>query len=111
MDLHQFLLIKFQGFGSRKEFKILWQFSIFAILWCIWLERNARSFNDSFSTIGFVWYRITIGFVWYRITIGFVWDRITFLASLSCLAHGLFDSIPLVDIQRDWHALLHGLSL
>ena len=25
-------------------------------------------------------------------------------------ARGLVNSIPLVDIQRDWHALLHGLS-
>ena len=93
MDLQQFLLIKFRGFGSRKEAKILWQSSVFAVLWCIWLERNARVFNDSFSTIDFVW------------------DRIIFLASLWCSAHGLFNGVPLADIQRDWHALLHGLSL
>ena len=92
-DIHQFLLTKFRGFGSRKEAKILWQTSIFAMLWCIWLERNSRVFNDSFSSIDFIW------------------DRITFLASLWCSAHGLFNGVSLADIQRDWHALLHGSSL
>ena len=37
--------------------------------------------------------------------------RITYLASLRCSAHGVFNGVPLTDIQRDWHALLHGLSL
>ena len=93
MDLRKFLHTKFRGFGSRKEAKILWQSSIFAVLWCIWLERIARIFNDSFSTIDFVW------------------DKIAFLASFWCSTHGLFNSVPLADIQRDCHALLHGLSL
>ena len=44
-------------------------------------------------------------------TIDFVWDRITFFTSLWYLAHGLFNGVPLADIQRDWHALLDGLSL
>ena len=55
MDLQQFLL---RDFGSRKEAKILWQSSVFAVLWCTWLERNAKVFNDSFSTIDFVWDKI-----------------------------------------------------
>ena len=80
MDLHQFLLIKLRGFGSCKEAKILWQTSVFAMLWCILLEMNARVFNDSFSFIYFLW------------------DRITLLASLWCAAHGLFNSVPLADI-------------
>ena len=58
----------------------------------IWLERKSI-FYDSFSTIDFVW------------------DRITYLASLWCSTHGLFNRVCLDDIQRDWHALLHGLSL
>ena len=41
----------------------------------------------------------------------FVWDRITFLVSVWCSAHGLFNGVPLANIQRDWHALLHGLPL
>ena len=93
MDLHQFLLAKLRGFGSCKEAKILWQSSIFAMLWWIWLERNSWVFNDSFFTLDFVW------------------DRITYLASLWCSAHDLFNGVPLADIKREWHALLHGLSL
>ena len=83
VDLYQFLLTKFRGFGSCKKEKILWQSSVFAVLWCILLERNARIFNDFFSTIDFIW------------------DKITFLAPLLCSAHGLFKDVPLVDIQRD----------
>ena len=35
------------------------------------------------------------------LTIDFVWARITFLAFLWCSAHGLFNGVPLADIQRD----------
>ena len=42
-------------------------------------------------------------------TIDFIWARTTFMASLWCLAYGLFHGVLLSDIQRDWHALLHGL--
>ena len=55
MDLHHFLFTKFRDFGSCKDAKILWQSLVYAVLWCIWLERNARIFNDSFSTVDFIW--------------------------------------------------------
>ena len=83
MDLHHFLLTKFRGFGSSKGAKILWQSSFYAMLWCIWLERNAKICHDSFSTVDFIW------------------DRITFLASLWCSTHGLFHGMLLSDIQGD----------
>ena len=71
----------------------MWQFSVFVVLWYIWLEGNSRVFNDSFSTIDFLW------------------DRITYLVSLWSLAHGLFNVVLVANIQRDWHPLSHGLSL
>ena len=45
----QFLLTSFVGFGMRKEAKSLWQCSIYATVWSIWLEHNSRTFNDKFS--------------------------------------------------------------
>ena len=35
------LLIRFDGFGSTKKAKTMWLGIVFAILWVIWLERNA----------------------------------------------------------------------
>lgn len=32
--------------------------SIYAILWCIWLERNGRIFKGNFSTVDFIWDRV-----------------------------------------------------
>lgn len=50
-DLHHFLLTKFRSFDSYKEPKILRQCSVFVVLWCIWVERKNRIFNDSLSTL------------------------------------------------------------
>ena len=86
IDLSQFLLTKFRGFGSCKKTKIC---LVFVVPWCIWLEKNHRIFNDSFSTIYYIW------------------ERIIFWESLWCCAHGLFNDVCLVDIQRDWHGLVY----
>lgn len=85
MDLRYFLLTKFRGFGSRKEDKITWQCSVFAVLWRISLERNGRIFSDSFLTLDFEWVRVTL--------------------SLWCSFHELFSGVSLLDMQRDLHAL------
>lgn len=52
-------------------------------------KRKARIFKNSFSFIDFIW------------------DKVTLLASLWSSAHGLFASVTLLDLQREWNALLH----
>lgn len=92
LSLNQFLAMNFRGFGCRKEARTLWLCLVFAILWCLWLERNARIFQDSFATLDCIW------------------DRIVVLASLWCSAHGCFRGVSLSDMQRDLPALLYGVN-
>ena len=40
--VEQLLSTSFMGFGKRK---ILWKCDIFAVLWGLWLEHNARIFT------------------------------------------------------------------
>lgn len=89
-DLLQFLLTKFKGFGIHMQAKIPQQCPVFAILWCHWLERDARIFEGTSSSLDNIW------------------DRVTFSASTCCSAHGHVWGVSLVDMKRDWCALLHG---
>ena len=59
----------------------------------------------------FVWKGILDFFHDSFMTVDFIWDRITYLASLWYSAYGLSKGVPVANIQRDWHALLHGWSL
>lgn len=77
-DLGAFLSTKFRGFGRRKENQTLWLSAVFATLWSIWLERNARVFKSQSLP-------------------PHLWNRITFMASLWVSASGLFKGVSLVD--------------
>lgn len=44
-SIASFLQMKFRGFGHEVDRNILWQCGIFAILRCIWTERNSRIFR------------------------------------------------------------------
>lgn len=72
LSLESFLLTKCLGFGVSKESKGLWKCFVFAFVWGIWLERNARIFRDSYNTPEMMW------------------DRVAFFASLLCVASGFF---------------------
>lgn len=68
-DLHQFLFINFRGFGFRKDAEILWQWFVFAVLWCQWLERNTRIFKGIASSsetfaIGLLFWHIMVFCPW-----------------------------------------------
>ena len=61
----QFLLTRFEGFGKSRGAKSLWQCSIYATVWSIWLKRNSHTFNDKFSdkhvclfSVAFFWFCI-----------------------------------------------------
>ena len=80
--LHQLLLTSFAGFGRRTETKLLWLCAIYATVSSIWLERNARIFNDRFSDKQVLW------------------DRVRRFASIWCKAHDLFRGISLSNMLR-----------
>lgn len=52
LNLHNSLLTKFRGFSScnRKDANV----SVYAVSWCICLERNSRIFNESFWALDFI---------------------------------------------------------
>ena len=54
----------------------------------LWLDKNARICKRISSSLGNNC------------------DRVAFLASIWCSANGLFRVVSLVDMQRDWYALL-----
>ena len=70
-----------RGFGSHDKKRSYGSPPFVRCFGSIWLERNSKIFNDSFSTVDFIW------------------DKITFLASRS--THGLFNGVPLANIQRE----------
>ena len=86
--LDQLLLTNFAGFGKRKEAKSLWLCTIYATIWLIWLELNSRIFNDRISDKQILW------------------DKIRCLAFIWCKAHDLSRGISLLDMLKDWKALL-----
>ena len=59
----------------------------------LWLERNVIIFKGTSSPLDSIWHRGI------------------FLASMWCSADGLFRGVSLLDMQRDWYALLHGLFI
>ena len=50
-----FLIIKWYFKQSSKRTKHLWRFSILAIAWLIWSERNRRIFEDKISDPLDIW--------------------------------------------------------
>lgn len=41
-EVEEFLLVSSVGFGREKDCKISWRSVVGAIIWCIWMLRNAR---------------------------------------------------------------------
>ena len=82
------LCMEWQFIGNRKKAKILWRCCIMAAAWCLWLERNSRTFEDKSSDIDEVW------------------SRIKSLASLWASSDNVFNSLSLSDIINNWRAVL-----
>ena len=52
------LTIKSEGFGRRKKVKIIKGCVVSAILWCIWLERNAWVMQGISMSLEILWDKI-----------------------------------------------------
>lgn len=83
----QFLLVSLVRFEREKHCKALRICAVSAVFWCIWMDKNA-SFNNHFM----------FGLL--------LRDKIVFLASLWCHLAAAFRRASLVDILKDWTALL-----
>lgn len=83
----QFLLVSLVSFEREKHCKALRRCAVSAVFWCIWMDKNA-SFNNHFM----------FGLL--------LWDKIVFLASLWYPLAAAFRRASLVDILKDWTALL-----
>ena len=84
------MFIKFKGFGNSKRGIVLWQAACIALIRVVWLERNARIFEDKVRNSGFLW------------------DSIVFLASLWAFCSKVFKGIPLNVLQLDWIAVCNS---
>ena len=49
----QMLLIAFHDLGRLKRTEVLWSSVVFATFWVLWLERNARVFEDKSRDVNF----------------------------------------------------------
>ncbi|KAK9269013.1 hypothetical protein L1049_000781 [Liquidambar formosana] len=81
--LHSMFEVDFRGFGWSNRAKVLWSSVILAILWVIWIERNARIFRDVYEDLDSIW------------------DKVCFLASLWASVDKSFKDIPLFLIVRN----------
>lgn len=70
-----FSKFNFKGFGNKQDNKTLWRCAVFGILWFVWLERNAHIFKSI------------------SLPLNLLWDSIVYMATIWCLAHGLFKGI------------------
>ena len=85
---HALLCMEWHFRGNRKKAKILWRCCIMAAAWCLWLERNRRTFEDKFSEIEEIWCRIKS------------------LASLWASTANAFSSFSISDISVNWSAVM-----
>lgn len=88
LSISSFLQMYPRGFGRDKDASQLWQCGVFAVLLCIWIERNSRIFKEQFLS-------------W-----SILWNSAVYLASFWALVNGAFRGMPISEIQPDWIALL-----
>lgn len=81
------LHITFKGLGGSKRGKCLWNCAILATWWVLWIERNARIFDDRFGGVADMW------------------ERISFLASLWASVAPVFRGVPFWAIHHNWVAV------
>lgn len=79
-----------KGEGIRKAAKPLWQGAIFASIWCIWLKRNSRIFNNRTSSYSELW------------------QKVNFLGSFWAKGHGFFSDIGITDLHQHRDIFIHG---
>ena len=70
--------------GHRKRRKVLWRFVFMAAAWCIWMQRNARIFEDK------------------ECDKEGIWDRVLYLASLWASLSKEFSGLGVDIIMLNW---------
>ena len=75
------------GFGSNKMARALWNSMILALMWSIWMERNARIFND-------------------KEMLQDIFEKAKYLASLWASMDKSFKGFPLSLIVTNWKDVL-----
>lgn len=76
-------MTRFVGYGKEKDKRILWQCTVFCVLWFLWMEQNARIFRDQFPFN-------------YLLK-----DRMVFLPALWCKVWSSFTGVSLPHVTRD----------
>lgn len=46
-SVFSFLQLRVRGFGREKDANFLWEYRLFAILWCTWIEEEFQYFSRS----------------------------------------------------------------
>lgn len=70
-----------EGKGRLWRLKTLWREALFAGLWCIWLARNCKIFNDWITSF-------------YEL-----WERAAVLATVWVKAHGYYPFIGITELH------------
>lgn len=75
VELEQFLLLQFKGFGHTNG-RSLWKCAVYEVIWNVFLEWNAHIFRGI------------------SLSLDHLWAKILFAASLWCLAQGFSGECP-----------------
>ena len=73
----------------NKKVKALWVYAVWAVLWGIWKEKNARLFSDEYNS----------AFI--------LWDKILFWMAIWIKSHQDLRLISFFDLSMGWSFLLH----
>ena len=76
------------GFGSNKMARALWKSMVVALMWSIWMERNARVFTDK------------------QMQPQDIFEKAKYLASLWASTDKSFKGFPLTLIVNNWKDVL-----
>ncbi|XP_062094083.1 uncharacterized protein LOC133800133 [Humulus lupulus] len=70
--------------GGGKRVSRLWQTTVLATFWALWLERNNRLFEDISNSVETIW------------------DKIKFWVATWVYRNKFFEGVPFSDLIRDW---------
>lgn len=59
-SVEELIMISHVCFGRSRDASLLWNCSIFGLLWDIWIERNSRIFKNRELSLSFLWEKIIV---------------------------------------------------
>ena len=83
---HDLLCIQWSFRENKKKAKVLWRSVCMAMAWCLWQERNVRTFEDKSSESHEVW------------------SKTVSMAPLWASMSNLFGPLSISDIANNWAA-------